>query len=573
MNTTTGRYGAERRFVAGAAGALAAIVWTHGAAALTRKLTAPGPLAAVELTLLAAAGAVLVAFFVPRRRAIVAAFAGNAAAALALGLLVPGSGAGAVALVPAGVAAAFASRWIGLRLPTSIDGTLSRRRVATIAWGLLAVVALVQVGRLAVATTDREKPLFLTTENAFWYGHECIGAYLLAADLSANGEPDVYSPSHYLGLDPEAKPATTLEGVALEDPYQYPPPFLLLPRGALAVTSDVAAIRVVWFALQTTLFLVVAAWLALFVGGRSGRIALWLLPLVLASFPALHNLQFGQFHLPAIVLAVAAMLLFARGRAAVGGALLASAILAKMFPFVLVPYLLARKKFRELAWTAGFGAAIALVALAVLGTAPFTAFYEHHLPRLADGSAFAFDEAWPELADLVVVDNQGVYGLARKAGLAKPVAAEIGRWFGVLAMVAAFGAGLLRESSRAARAATWLGLIGLATLASPGAWGDYVPVTAVWLLTLVAAPLFESRAGRAAFAAVVLFEGLLLGTMPLGDWAPIGPMKVLSTIGAVLMLALFTAAVAAPRLAARAAGARLPRPRTRRDALPVPTTE
>jgi hypothetical protein len=55
---------------------------------------------------------------------------------------------------------------------------------------------------------------------------------------------------HFLGLDPDAQPNSKLEGVALEDPYQYPPQFLLLPRLALVLTDDVATIRVVWFALQ-----------------------------------------------------------------------------------------------------------------------------------------------------------------------------------------------------------------------------------------------------------------------------------------------------------------------------------
>lgn len=530
-----------RRAVAAIAAALAAIVWTHGLAAVTRHLGPEDPpLVALGLSLAAVVVALAGVLALPRRLAPWVAAAAGAVAALALEIVAPGSWAAACALAPIGYAVTRAARWAGERIPAAPDGAFFAHRAVAIVWILLALGSVVQTGRLAASMTDRDLGFYLTTDHPFWYKHECIGAYLHGAELAARGEANLYHAHHYPGLDRDAKPNSALEGVALEDPYQYPPHFLLLPHLALAVTDDVPTLRVVWYAVQTTLFAAVAVALALWCGGAAGRAALLAIPIALASFPALHNFQFGQFHLPALALSIAAMLAFARRRPALGGGLLAIAILAKLFPAVLLPFLAAQRRWKDLAWT---GAVIALLTIATLGAfgaQPFVAFFDYHLPRLGDGSAFAFDEAWPELADLVVTDNQGVFGLARKLGASKDIAAAGTRLFALLVFAAAGIAGCRgSRANRLWRGASWLALLGLASLASPGAWGDYVPVSAVWLLALLVGPLTATPARIIGFTVILLFEYFLLGTMPIGSWAPHQPMLVLSAIGAALMIVLF----------------------------------
>ncbi|MGD2114366.1 MAG: glycosyltransferase family 87 protein [Acidobacteriota bacterium] len=561
------RWSAGRRFVAGSAGAVAAVVWTHAVAAVLRQAfgSAGDPAdtaelasgAALPLTLAALAVAALTAYLShrPARSVALGGLGGGALAALAIA---PAAGVAAFALPPVGVAVGVGAHELGRRLPAAVDHALSRRRAIALGWTLLALVAVVQTARLATATADPSHELVLGTEHPFWKDHQCFSAYVYGAELAARGAEDVYDPAHYPGLNPEAEPATAVEGMAVEDPYQYPPQFLLLPRAALALTDDFTTMRTVWLALQVTLFAAVFTVLALWIGGRAGGLALWLAPAVLASFPVLYNFQYGQFHLAAVILAVGGMLAFAAGRRAGGGFLLAAAILAKMFPAVLLVPLLVRRRFRELAWTAGWGLALTALALAVFGPAPFVAFLGEHLPRLGDGSAFAFDEAWPVVADLVVADNQGVYGLARKLGLGKPVAAHAGRIFGLLVLVAAgLAAHRLRGSSRWARGVLWLSLLGLASLASPGAWGDYVPSVAVWLLALVALRAVDDRRWRIPLAVAAPFQVFLLGTYPIGpggEWAPMALMLPLSAAGAVLMLGLF-ATVLVVRPGGWAAGA------------------
>jgi hypothetical protein len=103
---------------------------------------------------------------------------------------------------------------------------------------LLAVLAVVQLGRLATHFSDPGSDWFLTTRHPFYAQHECANAYLYGAELSARGEPNVYDAAHYPGLNPAAQPNSVLSGMTADDPFQYPPPFLLLPRLALWASHD-----------------------------------------------------------------------------------------------------------------------------------------------------------------------------------------------------------------------------------------------------------------------------------------------------------------------------------------------
>lgn len=558
--STPDRWSLARRFVAGTGAALGAIVWTHALAGALRLLGSPdAALAAGPLTVAAVLVAVAATAGLPRY-GVATGLAGGALAAAAVALAVPGAWAAALALPAAGAGAAALGRWIGRRLPAGVDQALTRRRgmaaVLVWAWAAVALLAVVQTARLATFVTDTSSDFLVATSHPFWHKHQCLPAYLYGAELAARGEENVYDVNHYPGLNPEASPETSVEGMVVEDPFQYPPQFLLLPALALSVTDDLTAIRTVWFGLQLTFFAGVFAALALWTGGRAGRVALWLLPAVLATFPVIYNFQYGQFHLAAIALAVAGMLAFAHRRRGTGGLFLALAIVAKVFPAVLLVPLLVRRRFRELAWTAAWGAALTVAAFLVFGAAPFVAFFEYHLPRLGSGAAFAFDEAWPELAPLVVADNQGVFGLATKLGIGKPAAAWLGRLFflGVF-VLAGVAARRFAGASRWAQGTLWLSLLGLASLASAGAWGDYVTATAVWVGALVAARAAERRSWGVLLAATVVFQGFLVGTFPIGDWAPMALMLPLSGLGVVLMLALYAAALGSRPEAWEQAGA------------------
>jgi hypothetical protein len=84
-------------------------------------------------------------------------------------------------------------------------------------------------------------------------------------------------------------------------------------------------------------------------------------PLVLFSMHTLSGLQKGNIQLTVIALSMLAMVCFERRRWAAGGALLAFTTVSKLFPGLLVLYLLARRQWRAL--TAAMGIAYALATL------------------------------------------------------------------------------------------------------------------------------------------------------------------------------------------------------------------
>ena len=547
--------------------AMIAIAWCHALAAILRRLTpiAEPPIAA-GLTIAALGVALTLAIMPARRPRWVAPSVGVLATAL-LWLWFPQSLFGACALLLIAPTCAALSRWLSRgAAKLSIGGVFAGRRRLGLLWALLMTGAVFQVGRLATELSDPSGSFVLATTNPFWAGHECLPAYLQGAELNRRGDDNLYHAHHYPALDAQANYHSDIEGMRVEDPYQYPPQFLLLSRGAIALTQHYPTIRVVWFALQLTLFLAVALRLTLWIGGWRGTLAAMLLPLTLVSFPALYNLQYGQFHLPALALSVAALLCFDRSRHTLGGALLGIAIMAKVFPGVLAVMLAAQRRWRELAWTTGAIVATSVAALLVLGPVPFAAFFNYQLPRLQNGAAFAFAKAWPEIEPLVIADNQGAFGLVLKLGAlgvngaSGQVAAWFNRGYGLILLLAV--ALLARRESRATRdrrACIWLALLGLASLASTGAFGDYVPVAATWMLPLLAVSwLGRPVARRWSIAAGVcfLFQCQLIGTTPIGEWFEATTMTVLSALSVLLMLSVFARAALTPR----AAVARVVRP-------------
>jgi hypothetical protein len=313
----------------------------------------------------------------------------------------------------------------------------------------------------------------------------CMASYVHAADLTRQGDQNVYLPEHYpvFGLTEASDVHTSIEGLQpyFRDAYLYAPAFLLLPRAWLSVSNDYTDIRMVWFAIQLLAFVAFAVFVARWVGGGAGAWALWMLPLLLVSMPTMFNLQFGQAHLITIWTAMAAMVAFEVKRPALGGALLAWGITSKMFPGLLVLYLLLQRRWADVTWTAAFSAALVLLAVAVTGTEPATAFTTYMLPRLVSGEAFSFVTKTLSIATnlsipgtvwkLELLGIEGGRGMLRAASVLYTVLLLAATWF----------AARLRLS-RAGLVQAWLALLVLASLRSP-----IVPIYGaapiLWLMT------------------------------------------------------------------------------------------
>lgn len=163
-----------------------------------------------------------------------------------------------------------------------------------------------------------------------------------------------------------------------------------MPRLLLSWLDDYASQRALWFSL-TGLFVAARLWtVAAWLGGRAGLRVRLLAPAVWLSPPTQLVLQVGNVHAAVVVASMLALVAFETKHPAIGGALLAFAILSKLSPGLLVLVLLARRRLCEVIWTAVCGVGFSAIGLLVFGVAPFEAFLSYELPRLASGEALTF---------------------------------------------------------------------------------------------------------------------------------------------------------------------------------------
>ena len=451
--------------------------------------------------------------------------------------------AGAIAALLGAATAWRIWRWV----PESVSGGLRRRPVLAVLWTVAALLALVQIGRLAAFTADPDRRWGSAVPDPAAANHACLSAYFVAAELSRRDVVNLYDERYYPAFAGDAArllaPAS-VQGLAswIDDPFEYPPPFLLFPRAALLVSNDFPSLRAGWFVLQALALVLVGAWLARWVGGRDGELAFLLLPVLLASLPTLLGLQFGQFHVATLLLSVAALICFEERRTGTGAALLAMATVSKLFPAFLLVFLLARRRWREVGWTLVACGVFALVGLGALGWSPFQAFLTYQLPRISSGEAFAFYEKAPEF---IISRNFGIPGLTTKLqllgvpGMTRGLGSVLG-WIYTLGLLAIAWVGGLRPASRLRDARIWLGLLSLAALRSPLAPSAYVTISMLWLLTLLAG---EVRGRPARVVAFVVAWVVIMGPPPLEG----PPELAVGFLGQAIGIAVCLWAVLGPR--------------------------
>ncbi|MFT3770499.1 MAG: glycosyltransferase family 87 protein [Minicystis sp.] len=422
-------------------------------------------------------------------------------------------------LLALGIGAAAFTRARRL-LPGAIDGAARRRPVVSGSFALSVLLAFVQIGRLGAFMADPANRWGSVFPSPSATDHMCLSAYVHAADLARRGDPNVYEARHYpIFTDPPRaagepppihdSPVEHL-GPWMQDPYEYPPPFLLLPRLALSLTNDFHVLRPAWFAVHGVAILFLVLSIARFIGGPAGlRVGLFT-PILFASVPFVIILQWGQAHLLVIGAAVAGMAAFARGKTAIGAGLLGTAVMIKIFPGLLVVHLILKGRRREALATVGACAAICILALLVLGPAPFQTFAGYQLPRMASGEAFSFfQRGW-----LYVSRNISIMGIPfrlRELGLGgglTAAASKIG-WLYTLALIGLTVRVSRRSLDRLGEVSVWLGLLVLGSLRSPLSPNVYIVAPVLWLLAL------RPTRGAASVAALVLTWFVVMGPPPL----------------------------------------------------------
>ena len=341
--------------------------------------------------------------------------------------------------------------------------------------------------------------------------HSCGSAYWVAG-CAVKSTPDVYDDALYNlpQADPTAMRNPRKLGRLNMDNFEYPPTFLIVPRLLGLVTSDFWGFRRLWFALNLGFVVVVAVLVARRLDDRLGTHAVWLTPFVIAGPAIIATFQVGNVQMAMIALAALAMYCIDRRAYAVGGALLAFAILGKLYPGVFVLYLLLRREWRAVAWTAVAGVVLVAISLADVGWEPYRAFLRE-MPGLMSGQAFsAFRNPG------AIGNNGSVPGLIFKLKMwGVPhmgfEAMRIVGWLYSIVVVAGtvWLARRVRPDGR--EPVIWLAILVLATMRSPF-MATYAFFPVMWLVVLVA-PVGQ-RVPRALWPIGFCWCALALGFGP-----------------------------------------------------------
>jgi hypothetical protein len=420
----------------------------------------------------------------------------------------------------AAIAAAAAATLFWRRPIVPMEPPAAPRPLRVIS-AVATVIALVQLGRLAVFMMVPAQAGYSQFPSSGWERrHSCLTAYFIAA-RAADTTPNVYDDalSSLPGDSPAVRTPRMLGPFGI-DGYEYPPPFLLLPRALGLVISDFVRLRMAWFGINVGVLLTAMIVVARTLPPAAGTRALLFIPLVWIGVPVLNTLQKGNVQTLVISVSMLAMALFARQRTAAGASLLAFASVSKLYPAMLVFYLVLQRQWRAVAWTIGWSIALLLLTLADLGLGPFLAFREH-LPGLLSGEALpGFRNPGPMAYNLSIPGLVFKLKLFGVPGMGMPVAQIVG-WVYTLIVLAAVAVVARRAVRDEEAPSVWLAILVLATLRSPFLPQGYGAFPAIWLLTLLAAR------GEATPRKLLL---LVLACLALGIYVPtdwgVGPRVV-----------------------------------------------
>jgi alpha-1,2-mannosyltransferase len=423
----------------------------------------------------------------------------------------------ALGVVAAPLAVALAPR-LAAPLPESLDRWFEREKRARVAlWALGGLFAVFTFAKVAVFLGDPRLTAYsFAPGEPFLVHHSCLTAYVHGAILSKIPGANVYDMA-FVQDDPGAPPplpptATSFAPFAL-DAFGYPPPFLLLPRAMLALTTNFYTLRLVFGAASLVMLLAACAATAFTLGGLAGR-RMWLLtPMLLANPVVIITLQVGNFHLAAVALCLACWVALHRRRDGLAGALLAVATLAKIFPGLLGVLLLMHRRWRAAAFTVLAAAVVCALSVAVLGVGVWRDFVVYHLPHVDSGEALRFMAR----STREIAFNVAPFGIPFKlqalgfAGWSWPQARLFGRLYTALVFALAVLASRNRGTPRH-ELTVWLAVVMLASLRSPYAAPFVLSTVCVLLAALVA----EVRAWRGV-AAIASVWALITVPTPSAD--------------------------------------------------------
>jgi hypothetical protein len=87
--------------------------------------------------------------------------------------------------------------WMAHRVPETLTGAQRRRPVLSVLWCVLVLVAVIQMARLSAFMVDSSRLWGSTVPDPVAADHQCLAAYVHAADLCRRGEKNVYDERWY----------------------------------------------------------------------------------------------------------------------------------------------------------------------------------------------------------------------------------------------------------------------------------------------------------------------------------------------------------------------------------------
>ncbi len=374
------------------------------------------------------------------------------------------------------------------RLPTELIGFRKRKPWLSSLWLLIALVALLQTVRLSIVMIYPSQSQYSLFPGDKWMvEHCCLTAYNESARLVVEGENNIYKKELYFGEEFKTNKESRrkLDGFTV-DVYHYPPTFLLLPIMARAVVGgNFLDLRMLWFAIGVLSLLIAVGFITYRLEPEGRLRMIGTAPLFWCSIPVLAGLQMSNVQIIIIAISIISMAAFTFSKP-VGGILLAMSSVAKIFPGILLVYLLAQKKFREVSWVVGFAVVLSIVAFIVVGSNAFLAFINFEFPQLSSGEAFS----GPFSRAFAVAANMAPFGIPLKLGrLGLPgMTLEIGRIISaihlLMVLILAIWSGRQKPRSNTEMISIWISLTSLGSLVSPFAPANYVLVSVVWLVCL-----------------------------------------------------------------------------------------
>ncbi|HTW86892.1 MAG TPA: glycosyltransferase family 87 protein [Candidatus Binataceae bacterium] len=368
---------------------------------------------------------------------------------------------------------------------SALPGPLAQR-VGRIATQTPVIVLLCVVALLSLSIIFAELP---ARAHRWDFSHYYVSALV----LRKGGNPYVT----------DLRPSGARLGVEIGqiDRATYPPTFYLLlePLTLLPVLSAYW----VWIALTTV---ELAAALYLLFGptsGLSARAGVAASAVALSYGPIGFHYHFAQCQILILLMIVAMVRLMERGREAGAAAMLAAATLLRVFPILLIGYLVVIRRWRMLWWTGVWLAAGALVTVALVGFDRSVSFFRV-VPFIAS-DAFIREYSNVSTSGFIAREFSYVVGGHPSATLIEwrritTLAAELGIL--ALTVAATLRAGKTKIDQDWRALSLWIVAI---IMLSPTAWVHYFVLLIFVFAQMLVAASRGRISGRALWAAFVGF--------------------------------------------------------------------